>query len=58
MGIQGISTGSLLLIFLIAVLLLGTKRLQTLGEDLGKAIRSFRKALQEPTKPVTWDERE
>jgi len=45
MGIGGISPGSLLLIFLIIVVLFGTKKLQSLGEDLGKAIRGFRKGL-------------
>lgn len=47
MGIGGISPGSLLLIFLIVVLLFGTKKLQTLGEDLGKAFRGFRRGLRE-----------
>lgn len=45
MGIGGISPGSLILIFLIVVLLFGTKKLQTLGEDMGKAIKGFRKGL-------------
>lgn len=47
MGLSGISPGSLLLIFLIAVLLFGTKKLQTMGEDMGKALRGFRKGLRE-----------
>lgn len=47
MGIGGISPGSLILIFLIVVLLFGTKKLSSLGEDLGKAIRGFRKGLKE-----------
>lgn len=47
MGLSGISPGSLLLIFLIAVVLFGTKKLQGLGEDLGKAFRGFRKALND-----------
>ncbi len=55
MGISGISPGSLILIFLIIVLLFGTKKLQTLGEDLGKALQGFRKGLKEtsntPAKP-------
>jgi len=45
MGLGGISVGSLLLIFLIVALLFGTQKLQTLGEDLGKALRGFRKGL-------------
>ncbi len=49
MGLGGVSPGSLLLIFLIAVLLFGTKRLQTLGEDLGRAFRGFKKGLSGDT---------
>lgn len=47
MGIAGNSPGSLLLIFLIAVVLFGTKRLRSLGEDLGAAVASFRKGLKD-----------
>ncbi|MBN9286432.1 MAG: Sec-independent protein translocase TatA [Gammaproteobacteria bacterium 39-13] len=47
MGLSGISPGSLILIFLIVVLLFGTKKLQTVGEDLGKALKGFRKGLRE-----------
>lgn len=48
MGFGGISMGSLLLIFLIILVLFGTKKLRTIGEDLGAAVRSFRKGLQDP----------
>ena len=48
MGFSGISMGSLLLIFLIVLVLFGTKKLRTMGEDLGQAVRSFRKGLQAP----------
>ena len=48
MGLGGVSIGSLLLIFLIIALLFGTKRLRDIGEDLGHAVRNFRKGLQEP----------
>lgn len=51
MGIAGISPGQLILILLIVVLLFGTKKLKTLGEDLGTAIRGFRKGLQESNDP-------
>jgi len=44
---MGISFGSLLLILIIAMLLFGTKRLRNIGEDLGAAVKSFRKGLQE-----------
>lgn len=45
MGFGGISPGSLILILLIAALLFGTKRLRNIGEDLGEALRGFRKGL-------------
>jgi sec-independent protein translocase protein TatA len=48
MGLGGMSFGSLLLIFLIIVLLFGTKKLRSIGEDLGHAVRNFRKGLEEP----------
>lgn len=48
MGLGGISFGSLLLIFLIIMVLFGTKRLRNMSEDLGQAVRNFRKGLQDP----------
>jgi len=39
--------GSLLLVFLILMLIFGTKRIRDIGNDLAIAIRSFRKGLQE-----------
>lgn len=39
--------GSLLLVFLILMMVFGTQRLRTVGDDLAAAIRSFRKGLQE-----------
>lgn len=47
MGIGGISPGQLILILLIVVLLFGTKKLQSLGEDLGKAFKGFKKGMRE-----------
>lgn len=47
MGFRGLNIGSLLIIFFIIVLLFGTKRLREVGGDLGAAIRSFRKGMQE-----------
>lgn len=47
MGFSGISPLSLLLILLIVLALFGTSKLKTLGSDLGSAIRSFRRALNE-----------
>ena len=35
------------IVLLVVVLLFGTKKLRNVGSDLGSAIRSFRKGLQE-----------
>ena len=47
---MGISGGHLLIILLIVVLLFGTKRLATIGRDLGNAFKGFREAVREPNK--------
>lgn len=47
MGLSGISIWQLLIILAIVVLLFGSKRLRTIGGDLGSAIRGFRKSIQE-----------
>ncbi|HFL8819470.1 MAG TPA: twin-arginine translocase TatA/TatE family subunit [Candidatus Azoamicus sp. OHIO2] len=47
MGFGNISPLSLLLIFLIIVILFGTKKLRNIGEDLGHAFKSFRKGLNQ-----------
>ncbi len=53
MGFGGISIWSLLLILAIVVLLFGTKKLRNVGSDLGGAIRSFKKAVnEEDNKPA------
>ena len=46
MGLSGIGPGSLLLILMIVLLLFGTKRLRSLGSDLGEAIKNLRQGLQ------------
>lgn len=51
MGFHG-SIGSIVLILVIAVLLFGTKKLRTMGEDIGAAVKGFRKGLNEETKPT------
>lgn len=40
-----VSPGSLLLTLLVVVLVFGTKRLRNVGEDLGAAVKNFRKGL-------------
>ncbi|MEM1110753.1 MAG: twin-arginine translocase TatA/TatE family subunit [Pseudomonadota bacterium] len=47
MGIGGISVWQLLIILAIVVMLFGTKRLRTLGSDLGSAVKGFRKSMGE-----------
>jgi len=45
MGIGGISIWQLLIILAIVVMLFGTKRLRTLGSDLGAAIKGFKNSM-------------
>jgi len=45
MGFSGISVWQLLIILAIVIMLFGTKRLRTLGSDLGSAVKGFRKSL-------------
>lgn len=47
MGIGGISIWQLLIIALIIVLLFGTKKLRTLGSDLGGALKGFKQAVKD-----------
>jgi sec-independent protein translocase protein TatA len=50
MGIGGISIWQLLIILLIIVLLFGTKKLKTLGTDLGGALKGFKQAVKDDDK--------
>ena len=45
MGIGGISIWQLLIVLAIVIMLFGTKRLRTLGGDLGSAVKGFRKSM-------------
>tara|TARA_B110000091_G_C13420933_1_gene312039 strand:- start:159 stop:353 length:195 start_codon:yes stop_codon:yes gene_type:complete len=47
MGLSGISPLSLVLILLIAIVLFGSNKLKNIGEDLGKAVKSFRSAVND-----------
>ncbi len=51
---MGIGIWELVLLLLIVVVVFGTKKLKTIGGDLGGAIKSFRSAMSEPeeAKPV------
>ncbi len=46
----GISLWQLLIIFAIVVLLFGTKKLRTLGSDLGSAVKGFKSAVTDENK--------
>jgi sec-independent protein translocase protein TatA len=50
MGLGGISLWQLLIVLLIVVLIFGTKRLSTIGKDLGGAVKGFRKAMSDAEK--------
>lgn len=45
MGLGGISIWQLLIVLLIVMMVFGTKRLRSLGGDLGGAIKSFRNSM-------------
>ncbi|MCL6271359.1 twin-arginine translocase TatA/TatE family subunit [Sansalvadorimonas sp. 2012CJ34-2] len=47
MGFGGISMPQLLIVLMILVVLFGTRRLGSIGEDLGGAVKGFRKAMKE-----------
>ena len=58
MGLGGISIWQLLIILAIVVMLFGTKRLRTLGSDLGSAVKGFRSSMQEEPKEAEGEEPE
>ena len=45
MGLGGINMWELLIVLLIVILIFGTKRLKTIGSDLGGAFKGFRRAM-------------
>ena len=47
----GISIWQLLIVVVIVVLLFGTKKLSSLGSDLGASIKGFKKAMSDDDKP-------
>jgi sec-independent protein translocase protein TatA len=56
MGVGGIGIWQLLIILLIVVLLFGTKRLKSIGSDLGNAVKGFRSAMSDSDKASEEDE--
>ncbi len=56
---MGISIPQLLIILLIVALLFGTKKLRTIGSDLGSALKGFKNAMKEDeSDPADKDEDE
>ena len=47
---MGLSIGHLLIVLLVVMLLFGTRRLATIGRDLGTALKGFREAVREPAR--------
>ena len=47
MGLGGIGIPSLILILVIVILLFGTKRLRSMGSDLGSALKNFKKSVKD-----------
>ncbi|MEO8444921.1 MAG: Sec-independent protein translocase subunit TatA [Gammaproteobacteria bacterium] len=50
MGLSGISIWQLLIVLLIVVMIFGTKRLKDIGQDLGGAVKGFKKAMGDADK--------
>lgn len=45
MGIGGISIWQLLIVLAIVIMIFGTKKLKSLGSDLGSAVKGFRQSV-------------
>jgi len=56
MGLGGISIWQLLIVLVIVIMLFGTKRLRTLGSDLGSAVKGFRKSMSDDGGPAQPDD--
>jgi len=52
---MGLDFRELLVILVIVLIVFGTKKLKNIGGDLGGAIRSFRKSMNEPDEEKTAD---
>lgn len=50
MGLGGISMWQLLIVLVIVVLIFGTKRLKSMGSDLGGAVKGFKQSLSDEEK--------
>jgi sec-independent protein translocase protein TatA len=52
MGLGGISIWQLAIVLVIVVLIFGTKRLKSIGGDLGSAVKGFKRAMDDEGKVV------
>jgi len=57
MGLGGISIWQLAIVLLIVVLIFGTKRLKSIGSDLGGALKGFKKAVGDDDEQPTEQQR-
>lgn len=48
MGFGGISLWQLLIVLVIVILLFGTKKIKSLGSDLGSAVKGFKNSVSDP----------
>lgn len=55
MGLGGISIWQLLIVLVIVILLFGTKKIRSLGGDLGSAIKNFKQSMNEGEKQAEND---
>ena len=53
MGFGGISLWQLVIVLVIVILLFGTKKLKTLGSDLGSAIKGFKSSVSDEEKTTS-----
>ena len=56
MGVGGISIWQLLIILAIVIMIFGTKKLKSLGTDLGSAVKGFRSSVTDKTDGKVTDE--
>ena len=55
---MGISVWQLLIVLLIVVLLFGTKKLRSIGKDMGGAVKGFRDAMDQEGQKSDADQKE
>jgi sec-independent protein translocase protein TatA len=54
----GISVWQLLIVFVIVILIFGTKKLRNMGGDLGSAVKGFKNAISEDPNKKAEDKKE